>query len=355
MMRLLIRADASASIGSGHVMRCLALAQHWQARGGSVTFLSHCESDAVCQHIKSSGCSFVMLEQPHPDPLDLSTTLSTIKQLANLTSADSWLVLDGYHFDPEYQRMIRSAGHKLIVIDDTAHLANYHADVLLNQNIYADRLDYNCDADTTLLLGTRYALLRQEFLGWREWQRKTPEIARKVLVTMGGGDPDNVTLRVIRALCQVNIEGLEVLVVVGENNPHFDVLKDAISAAAVKEHGPHPSIQMVRNASNMPELMAWADMAVSAGGSTCWEATFLGLPSCIIVLAKNQLQVAKILGERGIAVNVGWFASINEAELIRTITNMIQDGKRRHEMCLKGKSLVDGKGCDRTVKAILKQ
>src|SRR4051812_29101308 len=107
---LLIRADASVRMGSGHLMRCLALAQAWRARGGSVTFLSHCENTRLRSRIEAAGHDFLPLEIPHPDPLDLRTTLSVLdgSGIEAPQAATDWLVLDGYHFDSSYQQAVRA-------------------------------------------------------------------------------------------------------------------------------------------------------------------------------------------------------------------------------------------------------
>ena len=92
-------------------------------------------------------------------------------------------MLDGYHFRPSYQLRVKDSGHPLLVIDDMAHLDHYYADVVLNQNIHAEQLDYSCEPYARMLLGSRYVLLRREFWPWREWQREIPQVAHKVLVT----------------------------------------------------------------------------------------------------------------------------------------------------------------------------
>src|SRR5207249_1652332 len=126
----------------------------------------------------------------------------------------------------------------------------------------------------------------------------------KVLVTMGGSDPDNVTLKVIQALPQVEVQGLEATVVIGGTNPHYRELEAAILQL------PLP-IRLERNATNMPELMAWADIAVSAGGTTLWELAFMGLPNLVVVLADNQRPAAAHLGAIGAITNMGWHGSVS--------------------------------------------
>jgi len=337
---LVIRADASSRAGTGHVMRCIALAQHWQGSGKKVTFLSHQPGTSLRQRIASAGIDLVPLEETHPHETDLATTCSLLQKLDS-----PCLAVDGYHFDSEYQQAVRQAGHRLLVIDDTAHLPSYHADKLLNQNIHAQQLAYAVDDDTELLLGPRYALLRPEFLSWKDWQRETPKVAHRILVTMGGSDPDNATLKVIQALRETRLPSLEAKVVVGPANSHLK----AISEAAGGSDG---SIQVLENVSDMPSLMAWADMAVSAGGSTCGELAFMGLPALLLVLAENQVDVTAGLHRAGSAIDLGNQTLVTSEELADAIALMLNDEPQRHSMTKSGRALVDGLGANRVVQTV---
>jgi len=337
MTSLLIRADANTRIGTGHVMRCLALAQAWQAEGGCALFLSQCDSAPLRHRVETAGVGFIPNDNPHPDPADLQKTLALLDELGA-----SWLVLDGYHFDPTYQQAVRAAGHRLLVVDDTAHWPQYHADILLNQNINAEQLSYVCDADTRRLLGTRYVLLRPEFLAWRDWQHEVSHVARKVLVTLGGSDPDNVTLKVIQALQQVGVPELDAKIIVGPANPHLNTLCRAIESL-------NGHMQLLTTVTNMPELMAWADMAISAAGSTCWELAFMGLPSVLLLLAENQCAGAKELSKRGVALNLGWHGQVEPAQIAQVVTELSASVRTRTEMASQGQNFVDGDGIDRVL------
>ena len=338
---LFVRADANARIGTGHLMRCLALAQGWKARGGQATFITACESEGLRQRLSDEGFQIITLERLYPDPADWEITSQALA-----AQLDAWVVLDGYHFDAAHQRQIKEAGHRLLVIDDTAHLDHYYADVVLNQNINAERLHYSCEPYTRLLLGTRYVLLRSEFLAWREWQREIPKVARKVLVTLGGSDPDNQTLKVIRALQQVDVDGLEAVVVVGASNPHFQELQSAIGNSRL-------AIRLVRNVTNIPELMASADVAVSAGGSTCWELSFMGLPAILIVTAENQKGIAAGLGEYGTAINLGWYSNISTDRITYLLKDLLLKNDIRKNMSKKGRGLIDGLGVNRVKNKVM--
>jgi UDP-2,4-diacetamido-2,4,6-trideoxy-beta-L-altropyranose hydrolase len=338
---LLIRADANSRMGTGHIMRCIALAQAWQVAGGKVVFLSHAPDAAIRTRMEMEGIEIRSLPAANPSPSDLSNTLDLLD-----TNQARWLVLDGYHFDAEYQQRIRAAGYGLLVVDDMAHLKAYHADILLNQNLGAERLKYICDPNTSLLLGPQYVLLRQEFLAWRDRQRHIPDVARRVLLTMGGSDPENVTLKVLRALEIIQVDGLEIVVVVGGNNPHYKTLQSVI-------HSFRPNLRMVHDPSDMPELMAWADVAITAGGSTCWELMFMGLPSVVLVLAENQRGIAEGLESAGLAVNLGWFAHATEEMIADALTAILAAGELRSQMSSSAHELVDGSGCNRVIRTIV--
>lgn len=343
---LFIRADATADIGTGHVMRCLALAQAWQDQGGEVTFISHCESDALRERLIDERMNFINVKKPYPDPSDLDQTLKKLSAVHYQPSENCWLVIDGYHFDAVYQKNIKEAGYRILWIDDFGHAAHYYADLVLNQNISSDATFYTSRKHyTRLLLGTSYALLRREFKKWQDWQREIPDIAQKVLVTMGGGDPDNVTMKVVQALKQINISGLEAKILIGPANPNMQILEREISD--------HTNLQLIMNATNIPELMAWADIAVSAGGSTCWEMALLGLPNIIMYFAENQRPIAEKLHEHGAAFSMGWSYQLTIASIRQHIEDILLSQERRKGYSIKSQDIVDGKGSHRICREIV--
>ena len=342
-MHLYIRADADGKIGAGHIMRCIALAQAWQDQGGKATFISHCESDALKERIQSEGFRLVALDHVCPDSSDRMSTLSILK--SENTNQIKWLVLDGYHFTPEYQKAIRDEGYRVMVIDDMNHLLYYHADILLNQNIHAPDLQYHCDDDTTLLLGTRYVLLRREFLKYRDFKRRIPERARNILVTLGGADPYNVTLKVIGALKLLNEPDIMVRIIIGPANPNQETLRKAIASA-------HFEAEFLTNPPNVPDLMEWADMAVSASGSTCWELAYMRVPTLIMIFADNQEGIASGLGKKGAMINLGWFDDNSIINIAKSIKKIIMESRDRYNLSHNGHYLVDGKGVLRVQQSI---
>ena len=340
MERLVIRVDANTQIGMGHLMRCLALAQAWQDASGQVTVVTACQNEELQQRLCEEGLDLRLLIHPYPDTADWDYTRDILTAYP-----DAWLVLDGYHFDEVYQQRVKDADHRLLVIDDMAQLEHYYADILLNQNLHAAELHYSCEPYTRLLLGTHYVLLQRKFLVWRDWQRDVPELARRVLVTMGGSDPENHTLKVIEALQQVDVPGLEATVVIGASSQHADV----VEAAARHSHVP---IRLIRDARDMPGLMAGADIAIAMAGSTVWELMFMGLPAILTAASDNQQPVARSAADADAAI---WVDCELAEKMAKAIESLSRDNALRLEMARKGKQLVDGKGTEGIISEMLQK
>ncbi|MFA4848763.1 MAG: UDP-2,4-diacetamido-2,4,6-trideoxy-beta-L-altropyranose hydrolase [Methanoregula sp.] len=337
---LLIRVDANLDIGAGHVMRCLAIAQVWQDDGGIVTFLMAPGSPSLEQRICSEGMNVLTItERPGSDE-DATITVEIAKKIES-----SWIVVDGYQFGATYQKILKTHNFKVFFIDDYGHADHYYADIVLNQNIYANMSFYkNYEQYTRFLLGSNFVLLRREFLNMARYNRKIPEVARKVLITFGGADPDNITLNIIEALKKIEIDALELIAVVGGVNPNYETLKQNVEG--------HPSFLIRKNVENMPELMAWADVAISAGGSTCWELAFSGLPNIIIILSDDQELIAAELSKQGVSITLGRFGNTNNTSIINVISELILSPKKRYTMSQTGRRIVDGNGAHRVISAL---
>jgi len=345
---LVIRTDATSQVGAGHLMRCLALAQAWQDRGGKATFITYCDSAILKERLLEEGFNFIALKKPYPHPEDLECTFRVLHETnGRKFSRDNWVVVDGYHFDAQYQRQIKDAGFSILWIDDNGHAERYYADLVLNQNISADSSWYiNCDPDTRLLLGPRYSLLRREFIEQGQHQKKIFATAHKVLVTLGGADPDGFTLQVIQALKLSNDPEMEVAIVVGPANRHFKEIESHLQQSSF-------AFRLLPAVKNMAELMAWADIAISAGGSTCWELAFMGLPTIVIILADNQQPVAEKLGLLGVVLNLGWHTTLIPEQISQLISKLLSSPDTRRQMAQRGQVMVDGQGANRVVNLLV--
>ncbi len=173
---LLIRADASIPAGTGHVMRCLALAQAWQDAGGDVGFVMAESTSSIEGRLAGETCPVESISAVAGSQDDASRTIV----LARERQAE-WIVVDGYQFGADYQRALKDAGLRVLFLDDYGHARRYSADLVLNQNVCASTAIYgDREAQTRLLLGPRYSLLRREFAAWRNWNREISSSCHRV-------------------------------------------------------------------------------------------------------------------------------------------------------------------------------
>jgi UDP-2,4-diacetamido-2,4,6-trideoxy-beta-L-altropyranose hydrolase len=343
-MNLLVRADAGAKMGTGHVMRCLALAQAWQDAGGTARFAMFGPPEGILARLKDEKIEAISLLTPPGSAEDAQQTVALARQCAA-----AWVVVDGYQFSGEYQRALKEAGLKLLAIDDYGHAGHYWADLVLNQNLHAEDGLYRSRAPyTQLLLGVRYALLRREFIRWQGWQRKIPDIAGKVLISVGGGDTHDATLCIIEALGRIDIPGLEAVVLAGAMNCDYAGLQAAAERCPAK-------VRLESSVRDMPSLMAWADVSLGAAGSTSWERAFMGLPSAVIVLAGNQESVARELAASGVANNLGPIGRLGSGKLADHLASLLRSPLERHRMAEAGQRMIDGDGSRRVHMRLVSQ
>ncbi|MFY9516384.1 MAG: UDP-2,4-diacetamido-2,4,6-trideoxy-beta-L-altropyranose hydrolase, partial [Acetomicrobium sp.] len=321
--------------------RCLALAQAWQDGGGDAVFVLATESPNAEARLTAEGFEVVHINAKPGSAEDARLTT----KLAHKFGA-SWVVVDGYHFGGDYQKIIKEAGLNLLFIDDYGHADYYPADIVLNQNIHADEDLYRNRASyTKLLLGTRYVLLRREFLRWQGYRREIPEIARKMLVTMGGSDPQNVTLKVLQALKNIDIDGFEAVCVVGGSNPHYGALKDFVETANLP-------VRIERDVKDMSQLMAWADVAITAGGTTCWELAFMGVPFVGLSRAKQEAILLQETTRIGMSLNMGEHQNLEPCDISEVLMRLIKDKRQRSTTISIGCLNIDGLGFQRLIKAM---
>ena len=336
-MNLLFRTDASVAIGTGHVMRCLALAQAWQQAGGNTIFAMAGATPSLEARLRISRIKGIRLCATPGSVEDADHTCA----IARNEQAD-WIIVDGYQFDSAYQQALRAAGMKVLLIDDNGEASPYSADLILNQNLHASEAMYRPrEAHVRLLLGSRYILLRREFAFWRTRAFEIAPRARRVLITMGGSDPDNVTEKLLHILLAE--PDLELTVVVGGSNPHLAGLEQIVAQA---DHRP---IRLLKDVSDMPALMVWADLAVAGAGTTSWEMCMMGLPAALCVLAPNQEKIASELARLGAAVNLDYAGKGPAARTQSALRDLLSSQSKRAQMSERGREIVDGRGTERVL------
>lgn len=335
------RADASARMGTGHVMRCLAIAQAWQDAGGCAAFISHALMPPVEARLRSEKAEvFPLACQPGSGDDALET-----RRIASSLSA-AWLFVDGYHFGPHYLKQLPSAVIPLALVDDFGDRGQCDAELVVNPNIFAQSGMYREHfAAEKLLTGLKYALVRREFRAQRPHEIIPPDVAHKVLITLGGSDPDNVTLHLLNCMKLVDVADLEITVVSGAASPHHEALR-----AELQSFPRHA--RLLIDVHDMPGALRSADVVISAAGSSCAEAAVLGVPMMLVTIAENHASNAEAYASQQLALSLGWCARDGEAAIASKIQSFIRDPELRRKLAQNAYDRIDGKGAARIADAM---
>ncbi|MDA1353898.1 MAG: UDP-2,4-diacetamido-2,4,6-trideoxy-beta-L-altropyranose hydrolase [bacterium] len=358
-MRFAIRVDSSMLIGSGHVMRCLTLSKALRSRGHHVTFICRELPGNLIYLIKENAfdCEILAFSKEETDLYLtqkiadnysewLGVTLTqdaTETYIALSTISVDFLIVDHYSIDSSWEHFVKPLVKHVLVIDD---LANRHhdCDILLDPNFYKEfssRYQPWINSGCRALLGPSYALIRNEFNAVRlqRAQKNSQKFSvKRILVYMGGADPKNITKSVLCALHPESDKFDHIDIILGSINPWKESLQTEFSTQPFHIH-----VQP----SHYVNLLAQADLAISAGGSACYERIFIGLPSIVIPIAENQMALSSDLHEIGahlMCPNLD--ENLQFSRLIATI-------ERQYEPMQKCMSaLIDGNGIERVISEI---
>jgi UDP-2,4-diacetamido-2,4,6-trideoxy-beta-L-altropyranose hydrolase len=366
-LQVAFRVDASLEMGTGHVMRCLTLAGTLKANGAMCRFICREHQANLLSLIRERGFEAIGLPagsqpaQEYADTEDLpahAAWLGTDWIIdANQTCTAlgevpvDWLIVDHYALDVQWERRMRPACRRLMVIDDLADRV-HDCELLLDQNLGRMPVHYHSlvPSHCTVLVGPHYALLRSEFSLLRDYslkRRATPRLGQ-ILITMGGVDQPNATSQVLAALKHCLLpEDCRIVVVMGAHAPWLEAVKTAAITM--------PYYTDVRvNVDNMAQLMADSDLAIGAAGSTSWERCCLGLPTLMLVLADNQKEAATHLERSGATLALERGAELS-IKLSASIERMRTNPENLRSMTCKAKAITDGAGCQHVARELLSE
>ena len=354
MKRLVIRADASAVIGTGHVMRSLTLASEAAVRGWFVCFAIRNPSGSIIKLLQSAGHQVRVLSLEKQNSSDKVDSLAHGNWLSVSQKTDAgetlsiiqdfkpdWIIVDHYALDANWHRIVKPYCANIMVIDDLAD-RSLDCKILLDQNVGAREAAYKGKvlSDCKYLMGPEYALLRKEFQDWRQYSlnRRLRGSIQKILITMGGVDASNHTLEVIKELERSEYSAdCEFTIVLGALYSHKNALKKFIESSQL-------ALSVMINVKNMAEIMAKSDLCIGAAGSTSWERCCLGLPTLTLAIAENQKMIALALDQKGAAIS----SSINQLrgdfEIFFESNNNTLD-----KLTLNSKAVCDGLGVSRVI------
>lgn len=321
---MVFRADASSLIGSGHVMRCLTLAQRLhKEENAKVVFIMRMLSGNLIDLMRKQGFDVLVLppaDQNYelggyglwltvPMEVDAQQTIEVLQHYLQEHCCDvaDRLIVDSYALDEQWEQMLRPYSREIMVIDDLAN-RRHDCDILLDQNFYLNKdvryvglVPEHCK----MLLGPDHALLREEFYEAKKHLRKRDGNIKNILVFYGGSDLTNETEKAIKALVQLHDEGYNFTadVITGVSNSR----REKIEKICSKYHFFHYYCQV----SNMAELMNKADLMLGAGGSTTWERLYMELPALVTAVAENQIQGCRDCSQIGIIEYLGINDDVN--------------------------------------------
>lgn len=362
-VKIAFRVDASIMIGTGHVMRCLTLADQLHESGAECLFLCRRHSGHLLELIAQRGHQVIALPflESNPDVRSLISDPSHDQLLGTdwITDATEtchaladtpwdWLVVDHYALDARWEQSVRHICRHLMVIDDLAN-RQHVCDLLLDQNWCGSSSNMRYDKLTPehceKLLGPRYALIQPEYLKLRQLIPPRDGIVKRVLVFVGGSDLHDLTTRIVNALSKSGLENLAVDVVLGKNYPNLETLHQQVNTRPFTVlHGQIPSLA---------GLMARADLMIGAGGSTTWERMSLGLPSIVISVAPNQAFTNEALSSAGYIDYLGEVESVTVDDIAQAALSCLNDPQKLLAYSHKTIELVPGLGAKEISKRLL--
>ncbi len=333
---LVLRADAGHSIGSGHVMRLVALAEAAAGRGGRARLLIGGEPAALVQALVARGLDAVAIGSATGDDPDRDQVVA-----AAHAQGGAPVVIDGRGFTAAYAAGIAAAGLTVASVDDLG-VTPLPSAIVINHNLGAEQLAACYPRSPVRLLGRRYHLLRGEFRRLPAGGAATRAVADRVLVTMGGSDPAGATARVVAAMPG---RGVHVVVVVG---PDFRGDDDLAAAAAIAFARGHV-VEVRRQPADLADLMASCDLAVSAGGGTLAELAYLGRPTVALAIVDDQQ--ANVAGHVGLGLVAGGALVDGDDDrgLAGVIAALLADPIRRRDLRARAVASTDGQGADRVL------
>lgn len=356
MKKILFRVDSSYDIGSGHIMRCLTLAQYLRNLRCECHFVMRNLDGALIDIVKANGFNTTILPTPiheinssnqlrHAHWLGVSQELDAEQTLKSIDHVQDWVICDHYGLDETWHTIIRPMTAHILVIDDI-YDRYMNCDLLLNQNLLLDPNPYEklVPSNCNLLMGPKFSILREEFSDPLDGAPPPPHLLPRVLVYMGGVDQPGTTLLALRALENISSIEFYVDVIVSDKNPHIDEVKlfckNKYKFTVYVGHV------------NLKYLMLKATISIGAPGSTSWERCQMGLPTILISFADNQIPIAKALAHEGAGIYAGDAQNLSESNLSILISSLLLNGELRESIKARMKNLVDGKGVRRISNAM---
>ena len=369
-MKIAFRVDASLEIGTGHVMRCLTLAEALRDKGATVVFVCREHPGHLCDlisqkgfivfrpamgygptqdqdKIRDSGKSTPQLVHAHWLGTEQESDARQTMEALTAGSVWDWVIVDHYALDIHWESAMRKITKNIMVIDDLAD-RRHDCEIVSDQNLFEDRLNrYSglVGPNTLQLLGPDYALLRKEFSLHRPCRIRDIPDKKQMVIGFGGVDMSNAAGRVISYVRNEFNRHMDIRVVAGMANPNFQNLAETCKGLE--------NIKLFRHVDSIARLYAGAYIAIGGGGVSALERCALGIPSLIYSVAENQVSPSIQLSRIGAAVYMGKIEDIKRDTLVETLHRLINDTGAWLEISRRAMETVDAKGTSRIVACIM--
>jgi len=339
-VNILIRADNGPSIGLGHFIRCTSLANEFAEQGHSV-FLATSKGSTINDLARKTYKKIIYIE----NEWDINCEEPITKEFTAENPIDV-LIVDTYEANQNYYQAISKYSKALVAFDDINN-PNLYFDILINGNIYAEKINYIKKSEKCLLLlGPKYLVLRPQYS--KAKPRHIQKEVKKVLITFGGSDPLNFTHVILKTIKEniSDYKDLEFNVIIGPGFRNLNQIEEISSKLR--------NVNLIINPGNIIEIIQRTDVAISAAGSTTYELACMGIPSIIFVVANNQELLAEEMGNMGFVISKGHISSFNVRSFLSSLNELINNYSIRKKMHEKATSTFDARGAERCANEIIR-
>lgn len=358
MSSIILRVDGSGRIGMGHIMRCIGLAQGFKEIGKRSVFVTKDYEPQMLEMLRDTSYDVETIPKGSNFTEDASLTLNFACRhgakvvITDMSNQDAMANISGYS---EYLSALKHAGMYSVTIDgfnrdcisDKLAIA---ADIVIIPYYGAEKKRYKTNGTTNFLLGASFFIFRQEFMAVSGVKRQLRNRISNILVSMGGSDPFNYTVKVVDALADLDRPRLCLKVVAGTG--FASAVKGEI--ANILENS-KCNYEIISRTNNMARLLLWSDLVITSSGLTVYEAAVTGTPGIVFSQYDYHEKMMDSFSKAGTFLHLGYGAKIDKKAIVDTIERLSDDSVLRSKMSENGKKLVDGKGVNRVISSIPKE
>lgn len=319
MIRCCLLANGNNSIGMGHIMRCVAMAEVMIEKNIEVYF-------------------YTKYEQGYKFLIDKGFNTLLYKNILDIEINCEYIIIDSYDVDKNIFDILKQKAKKLVYIDDL-NLFDYNVNLVINTGVNAKNMGYNFVSNKKFLLGCEYCILRKEFK--QETKKSINKNVKNILITTGGSDKYNMTFEIFKFLKSI-LSKVDYHIIIGQ----------AFNKENIILNGEN-DVHLYDSPGNMAQIMNNCDLAISAGGNTLYELCNLGIPTIAFIYADNQLNLVNGLENLNCISNIGYYNKIDYSYFKDIIYKYINDFDFRNSISYNQRNLIDGKGVYRIVENIL--